>query len=178
MPPRYQEFQDGAFLKAVGQDALTPDLAEFWPSRGPVWDGLAVVRGPGDAAGVVLVEAKAHASELRGGGSKAESPASQAKIASALHRTQERLEVPTDTDWADSAYYQHANRLAHALWLRQHGVPTWFVHLLFLDDHSHMATSRAEWEPALAAAERALGIDGIDIPWAGHVFLPAVSEEA
>ena len=48
----------------------TPQRGGFWPRRGPVWDGVALVPGHrGD--GVVLVEAKSHAGELKSGGTRA-----------------------------------------------------------------------------------------------------------
>ena len=37
----YREYRDAAFLKQIGHPELADRLAEFWPSRGPVWDGFA-----------------------------------------------------------------------------------------------------------------------------------------
>src|SRR4051794_32016180 len=48
----------------------TPQQGGFWPRRGPVRDSVALVpRHRGD--GVLLVEAKSHAGELKSGGTRA-----------------------------------------------------------------------------------------------------------
>src|SRR5688500_11956762 len=52
---RFCEYRDQACLRKLEVMPRQP-LAEFWPARGAMWDGLARVHG----SGVVLVEAKAH----------------------------------------------------------------------------------------------------------------------
>jgi hypothetical protein len=51
----FAEHRDASFLARLGLEALTPNLREFWPARGPQWGALGVFDG-----GIVLVEAKAH----------------------------------------------------------------------------------------------------------------------
>jgi hypothetical protein len=56
---RFIEYQDVAFLRAVGLERLAPELAAFWPARGgPVWDGLARIQLRAGGEGVLLVEGK------------------------------------------------------------------------------------------------------------------------
>jgi hypothetical protein len=175
----FAEPRDRAFLKAIGCEHLKTSLASFWPVRGPVWDALAVT---GDGA-VVLVEAKSHPKEIYGGGTKA-SPVSRKQITKALAETQRWLgldEVPER--WMDplrpeerghSSVYQSANRYAHLYWLRQQGIEAWLVHLLFVDDPTFGGTSRAAWEAALPQVEDDLGLRGVRVPYAKHVFLPGL----
>lgn len=40
----FRELKDGAFLESVGLKGHRQELRTFWPSGGPVWDGLAWVR--------------------------------------------------------------------------------------------------------------------------------------
>jgi hypothetical protein len=100
--------------------------------------------------------------------------------------TQGRLGVPIDVErWLDpldpmrrgSSLYQTANRLAYTVWFRRVGVDAWLCHLLFIDDALYRPTNRTTWEQGLEEAERALGIAGLDFPYAGHAFLDALSPE-
>lgn len=68
----FAEYKDGAFLRALSLQAHRAKLKEFWPSGGPVWDGLVKIVRPGsDAIGYVLIEAKSYPGEVLGGGCKA-----------------------------------------------------------------------------------------------------------
>jgi hypothetical protein len=148
----YREYADVAFLEQIGHGDLADDLAEFWPSRGPVWDGLATYTSAAGNGGVVLVEGKSYPGELEGSGCQAgssgseESKRSRIKIAAALRRTQTWLEMHEIPDWM-GPLYQSANRLAHVYWLRdQAKVETWLVHLLFANDRIR-PTKPGTWEP-------------------------------
>lgn len=186
----YREYRDGRFLQAVGLADLTPSLKEFWPARGPVWDGLARVTTKDGRSGVLLAEGKSYPQELRGGGSAAalplphrddEPPAepSQAskenriRIETALASTARWAEA-TAANWITSPLYQTANRLAHIYWLREEtGTPAWLVHVLFVNDpfcDESDRTSRTAWENALHEADRALGLEA-PVPNVGHVYL-------
>jgi hypothetical protein len=136
----YDEYADAAFLKVIDHPELADDLAEFWPSGGPVWDGLATYESAAGAGGVILVEGKSYPGELEGSGCQAGRSGSQAsqrsriKIAAALRRTQSWLEMDQMPDWM-GPLYQSANRLAHVYWLREQAkIETWLVHLLFAND--------------------------------------------
>jgi hypothetical protein len=172
---RYAEPQDAAFLRAIGRPELSKELASFWPKGGPVWDGLAVTHLPDGTQGAILLEAKSYPGELRGGGMAAKSPASRKKILDALAQTQAWLGVEPNPERWTQALYQSANRYAHLFFLRELcRVPAWLVHVLFLNDATYIGATQTEWETALPAIERELGLKN-SVPFAGHVFLPAVT---
>jgi hypothetical protein len=171
----FAEYWDRAFLDRVDLGHHAADLKAFWPTGGPHWDALAVVKRPGsDRPGVLLGEGKSYPGELYGSGCQAEpgSP-SRTLIEKSLGKTQERIGVSSKrpADWC-GPLYQNANRLAYVYWLRSLGVRAWLVHLLFLDD-PHGPTSASEWEAALNKADEELGLTGITVDAAGHVLLPA-----
>jgi hypothetical protein len=56
---QFAEYRDGSALELLGVSKLRRPLRDFWPALGPQWDALARV---GEA--LVLVEAKAHITEL------------------------------------------------------------------------------------------------------------------
>lgn len=145
------EYRDGAFLDQLGLAHLRPQLRDFWPVGGPQWDALG--RASDD---VFLVEAKAHTGELTSS-CAAEAPRSLDLIQSALALTRAELGANASADWM-RGYYQYANRLAHHVFLRRHGVKSTLVFLYFTgDDVMNGPRDAAEWAPALAAAKRALG---------------------
>src|SRR6266404_6326382 len=65
----YVEYRDQAFVKKLGLSLKHRPLIDFWPPRGPVWDGLART----STGEVLLVEAKAHILEMISPASKASS---------------------------------------------------------------------------------------------------------
>jgi hypothetical protein len=187
LAPGFSEPSDAAFLRALDLGHLVEALSDFWPARGPVWDGLAVLQLRNGNQGALLVEGKSHPGEIYGGGTQAGSTgtaagqASRAKIEHALLQTQRRLGIPEDAGrWMNplrpgqpghSSIYQTANRYAHLLWLRDQGVEAWLVHLLVTDDPTYGSTTLAEWAHALPGVERDLGLEGVEVPHASHVFI-------
>lgn len=95
-----------------------------------------------------------------------------------LERDVERWLEPLDANRPSSSLYQTANRIVYTVWLHEQGVDAWLCHLLYLDDLLFQPTSRPEWERGIADAERALGIDHLALPFAGHAFLPALDPNA
>jgi hypothetical protein len=173
----HREYADEAFLKRIGLGALADKLSEFWPSGGPVWDGLATYRAAGGATGVILVEGKSYPGELEGSGCQAGKSGSEAsrrsriKIANALRRTQTWLEMADIPDWM-GPLYQSANRLAYVYWLREEAkVDAWLVHLLFADDPIRN-TSRERWESELPKLDQRLGL-AQRLPWHANVIVDA-----
>jgi hypothetical protein len=173
----YQEYSDAAFLEQIGLEGLAPQLAEFWPAGGPVWDGLAVYLTPSGEGGVILVEGKSYPGELYSAGCQAGQSGSDAsrqsrvKIAAALRRTQTWLEMDEMPDWMGQLY-QSANRLAHVYWIRTvAGRDAWLVHLLFENDPHH-ETTRERWEQELGTIDAQLGL-AAPLAWHGNVILQA-----
>jgi hypothetical protein len=182
----YAEPRDLAFLVAIERGDLWQSLQDFWPKMGPVWDAVAVLDFADGTKGALLAEGKSHPSEVYGGGTGA-SPASRERIEQALLQTQRWLGVDIPVNrWLDplrpgepghSSVYQSANRYAHLYWLREvAAVDAWLAHLLFIEDPTFKPTTREKWEYALPRIEADLGLVGVHIPCAGHVFLPGVRE--
>jgi hypothetical protein len=178
--PECSELRDGLWKRAELPEP-TPQQDGWWPARGPVWDGAAVVVGSGGGRGVVLIEAKSHADELKSGRSAAEGTRLN-RIRASLAEVKEHLGVPAETEWTGS-YYQVANRLAYLYYLRKRGIEAWLVSIYFLGDQfdspgrqlTFPATEEA-WRPYIAAAKAALGLPE-QHPLSARtreLFLPAV----
>ena len=143
----YAEYRDGDFLDRLGIDHATVPLKSFWPSQGPQWDGLANAKG----GQIILLEAKAHIRELHGGGTEA-GPRSLKLIRSSLEATRQFIGVTRSPDWASSAFYQYANRLAYLYFLRElNGIDAFLVFLYFLNakemsaDNTLVPRTKREW---------------------------------
>lgn len=150
----FAEYQDQAFLDRLGIVLPTRSLQSFWPTRGPVWDGLAHA-----ADGTcILVEARAHTAELAST-CGATAATSLLAITSAFTEVKRTLGVDPDSDWL-TGYYQYANGLAHAYLLSEaNGISTRLVFLYFTGG-ADMAGPRSqdEWEVQAATVCEALGL--------------------
>ena len=109
----FTEYKDDAFLDRLGIGPQYRRLEDFWPTRGPVWDGLARTSG----GRYLLIEAKANIPEFDTCPTGA-SGGSLHKIRKALDETKGFLRVRSKTDWSE-CFYQYANRLAHLYFLRE-----------------------------------------------------------
>lgn len=173
---RYAELSDKRFWTAIERLDLAEKAADWWPSRGgPVWDGVAIATPADGERIVVLIEAKANVPEFGGGGLAATSPVSIEMIESALDATRSELSSEADLAAWTGPNYQLANRLAWTKWLRDHAQPAVFVHVLFLDDPTRIATSAADLRAAANASREALGVPVASIDeWTTTIVLPAV----
>ena len=151
----FAEYSDGDVVTRLGIELKKRPLEDFWPQRGPRWDGLARA-STGD---VFLIEAKAHVAEMVSGPCRA-SPASHQKIAESLRAMQREIAPNSERiDWTGT-FYQYANRLAHLhLLRRQNGVPAHLVYVYFLNATDVGGPSRREeYEGATKVIEHYLGI--------------------
>lgn len=150
----YAEYRDSAFLDRVGLAHLSPELADFWPARGPQWDALGVT----DRGEVLLVEAKAHVAELCSPATAAR-PASRQIIVSRLATCAERLGARAGhAPWTDH-FYQLANRLAHLQFLRDEGIPAFLILVNFLNDTDMQGPTTGEaWSAAYDVAMHVMGL--------------------
>jgi hypothetical protein len=140
----FAEYRDGDFLERVGLDRLRPELAGFWPKRGPQWNALAVGRD-GEA---ILVEAKAHVGEMCSSPSGA-SDLSLELIAKSLASCADRLGAREGHAAWTEHFYQLANRLAHLQFILDHGAQAHLVLVNFLNDREMAGTTRVEaWDSA------------------------------
>jgi len=90
----YEEYQDRSFLRKVNCLEVYPQLKEFRPRRGPVWDGLATLSGANRAKGVLLLEAKSHLNEVMNLNYACKaSPKSREKIGLSLEKVKKELGV-------------------------------------------------------------------------------------
>lgn len=148
----YAEYRDGDFLDVLGLSTLTDALKAFWPTHGPQWDALACISD----GSVVLIEAKAHASELRS--DCAASPKSRSVIDHAFAKAKRYYGVKENSDWK-RRYYQYANRLTHLYFLQTHGINASLVFLYFLNDQDMGGPkSQTDWETSLEIVYSSLGL--------------------
>ena len=158
----FREYRDQEFLDRLGVAPNSQPLGDFWPRRGPKWDGLARTSG----GRFVLVEAKANIPEFNSDPSRA-SPASLRRIQGAFAETKAFLKVRWETDWS-RCFYQYANRIAHLYFLREvNGVDAVLVFVYFVGDTTRprvKPVSREGWEAAIALANEHLGLRASS-PW-------------
>ena len=168
LPPNYSEPKDGRVFELLGTRPSARALRDFWPQRGPVWDGLAVVDGQ-----YVFMEAKAHIGELISGPTKAAGD-SLARIEESLDRAQKTLAPRSRGHWAHSPFFQYANRLAFLQYLREDNrMPAHLVFVYFTHD-SEMSgpESEPEWRGALKLMDASLGISEHRLsPYVHKVFV-------
>jgi hypothetical protein len=167
----FAEYRDGEVLRALGVDKLpNRTLSEFWPRRGPVWDGL----GRTKKGLIVLIEAKAHIPEAASPASKA-SQASLEHIRRSLAETRSHYAPRANADWSGSLY-QYANRLAFQyLFSKLNGLPSRLVFLDFCNAPDvDGPESEAEWRGATRLIHALLGLPA-DLTDHGvfHAFMDA-----
>ena len=150
----FAEYQDQAFLNLLGIKLPKVSLSDFWPSKGPVWDGL----GKSKTGKVFLVEAKSHISEALSPGTGA-GVKSLRKIKKSLDETKSFLNSTSEHDWT-STFYQYTNRLAHLYLLRAlNEVPAYLVFVYFVNDKEmNGPQSIDEWNDAHSLLTSYLGI--------------------
>ena len=153
----FAEYRDARFLKRLGVSLEKRPLKDFWPKKGPQWDGLART----SCGRLLLLEAKANIPELDSTPTGATRD-SLKKIEKALAKTRKFLEVKSRTDWSQ-CFYQYANRLAHLYLLRElNCLDAYLVFVYFVDDRTRLPdedpVSREGWEAAISLATKHLGI--------------------
>ena len=156
------EYRDQAFLERLGLSPQHRKLSDFWPGRGPVWDGLART-GAGRS---LLIEAKANVPEFDTNPTGA-SGQSLTRIRAAMEETRSFLRVRSETDWT-KCFYQYANRLAHLYFLREsNGIDAALVFVYFTGDATVPGVnpvSHEGWEAAIGLATNHLGVRSSS-PW-------------
>ena len=135
---------------------------------------LALAHRRGGTSALVLVEAKAHVAEFGPAPCSATDETSITKIRAAIERAREQLESSASTDTWMGGYYQLANRLTWALWLRDHKLNAVFAHVLFADDRSNIRATADELLDAAHRAHATLGVpDSALAGWAATIVLDA-----
>jgi hypothetical protein len=150
----YCEYSDGAFIEQLRVKLNYTPLVDFWPNRGPVWDGLARTE-KGD---LLLFEAKSHIGELLSF-LRAQDPNSLRQINQSLNQVKEFLEADSHLDWV-APFYQYTNRLAHLYLLRVvNQLPAYLIFIYFVNDPDMKGPStKAEWQGAIKLMKTLLGL--------------------
>ncbi|MEA3325807.1 MAG: hypothetical protein U9R53_00595 [Chloroflexota bacterium] len=139
----------------------------FWPHSGNAqnWDGVGKININGRDEWL-LVEAKAHIHEEKGGGCQASIPRSKENIEQALVKTMGAFcSVSQPLEHWLGSYYQYANRLAALHFLMRECQPTIPTRLLFIfflgDKHDDQTCpkNRDEWESIINEVESCLRIE-------------------
>lgn len=151
----YAEYRDETWLSKLGIRAEHRALRDFWPPRGPQWDGL----GRATRGDVFLIEAKAHIGELLSTACAA-TPPSRKLIERSLSHIKTALGVGAGPDWTATCY-QYANRLAHLYFLRVlNKIPAYLVFVYFLNAADVQGpTTAEEWTGAIQLMQAMLGLD-------------------
>ena len=152
----FTEYWDQEFLERLGISPQHRKLSDFWPPRGPVWDGLARTSG----GRCLLIEAKANIPEFDSSSTRA-SEKSLHKIKTALEETRTFLRISSETDWS-KCFYQYANRLAHLYFLKElNKIDAALVFVYFVGDTTvpgRDPVSGEGWQTAIGLATHHLGV--------------------
>lgn len=166
-----REYRDASALRQVDLvSSLKVPLTAFWPSRGPVWDALAVTSD----GTRILVEAKAHIPEAASPGTAAAGE-SLTLIERSLQEARKYYAPRSKASWTGT-FYQYANRLAFQYFLSHtNALPTRLVFLAFTNAADvDGPASEEEWHGATRLLHAALGLPA-DLARFGvhHAFLDA-----
>ena len=151
----FAEYRDVGFLARLGLEEHRKTLESFWPKGGPQWDALGIDNN--NPRRVFLVEAKANIAEVITE-CKAESPKSREQIESSINRVQSFLGCKSLIPWT-KGFYQYANRIAHLYFMREiAGIDAFLVFIYFLNDETHIPTTKEQWQGMLEIQERLMDI--------------------
>jgi hypothetical protein len=150
----YVEYSDDDFISILELEPEQVRLNEFWPKRGPNWDGL----GISESGNRFLIEAKSHIQEMVSPPSGA-SDQSLEFIDESLGKVKDLCHVKNNIIWS-GYFYQYFNRLAHLKYLRfDRSVEAYLVFLYFAKDTTmkHPA-NEDEWKGAIELFHSYAGI--------------------
>ncbi len=167
----HAEYRDECFLARLGIQAPAVPLDQFWPRKGPQWDGLGTATG----GRPILIEAKAHVEETvtspcAAGGR------SLTLIQQSLTRLKAFLGSGSPHDWS-RLYYQYTNRLAHLYYLRElNRIDAYLVLVYFCHAPDvPRPVSEDEWRGAIRLLKCTLGLGRAHrlSPYVAEVFIDA-----
>lgn len=164
----FKEYRDATALRKLGIQFLPKKpLSEFWPQRGPVWDGLGITSD----GRYIFVEAKAHINEVASPGTRA-TPASLALIQQSLREAREYYAPHSQAAW-DGLYYQYANRLAHQyLFHAVNGLQSHMIFLYFMNaSEMNGPKTEHEWTRAIKILHSALGLHDLEDKGVHNIFM-------
>lgn len=136
----YKEYQLNDISKLFPDETALENMDwSFWPSeRQPQWDAV----GYAPDSTLILIEAKAHTSEIEGSGTKA-----REKSKRIIHN--EIISVMGDDEAWINKYYQTANRILFLKKIKDHygnNRNVLLVFLNFVNDVTYIPQDLSEWE--------------------------------
>jgi hypothetical protein len=153
------------FLRQNFDSKKADEITEWWIKVGtatPKWDFISTCTIDGKT-GILLVEAKAHHGELKKDKKLLKKDASSEtlqnhdQIALAINDANEHIQKGINSiTLSRDTCYQFSNRVAHAWWLANHGIPVVLLYLGFLNcedlnvenkkNQYKLFTSNEDWE--------------------------------
>lgn len=181
MPKRVhmdKEAELNDFLKYNFSSELQKEITDWWLHKDtttPNWDLISTCMIGGER-GILLVEAKAHTGELdyesHGKNPKKltseDSVRNHIKIGAAINEA--KVEINTKiagVNISRDRCYQLSNRVAHAWWLANQGIPVVLLYLGFLNvkdmqnGQRQIFKTHEDWEACFMNHSRQIGVDGI-----------------
>lgn len=170
------------FLKYNFSTQLSTDIVNWWLHKNtttPNWDLISTCTINGER-GILLVEAKAHWDELKSEshGKRLESDAKDGSIKnhdkigeaineanSFIKNTHSKIAISRDN------CYQLSNRVAHAYWLANQGIPVVLVYLGFLNcndidyNNRKLFKTDEDWQSCFKEHAQKVGVDTITDKW-------------
>lgn len=157
----YYEYRDDfldAFKPEYDDTVLScckEKLKDFWPKRGPQWDGIALVEG--SERGILLVEAKAHPAETKSD-MKATDETSKMLIRASINHVKGYMNAQVQDSFWTGNNYQLANRIAFLYFLNEIcSIPAWLALVNFIDDE-YKPTELNSWVNHYRVIFRELGL--------------------
>ena len=164
------------FLKDNFDQNLGENILRWWikyGSRGPNWDFLSTCTIKGEK-GLLLVEAKAHKSELSNSKKRLDKDANDkskvnhSKIEEAILQANTAINKQVDgVCISRDKCYQLSNRVAHAWWLANQGIPVVLLYLGFLNckdmDNSKnkLFKTDQDWQTSFIEHAKQVGVDNL-----------------
>lgn len=165
----YKEDGNAEVLEKLGLSRYYEELTKFWPKQGHHWDGVAKAKD----GTILLIEAKAHISEMDGAPMDDENPETTKQRHDALKETATYLGAVFDRENWTGAKYQMANRLAFAYFLSAKlNKPARVVYIVFTGD-TEMTDGKDEtiddWRTKFLEAIDTLGLATDDTDYGSRV---------
>jgi len=148
-------------LEYIDEPAIREIWKGWWPQGRGIhnWDAVGLLGG-NDSKEIILVEAKAHITEM-GSRCKASDSTNRQRIEQSLTETAEYIGVKYNPGWMNS-YYQFANRIAVVYFLKKHGYTPHLIMIYFVGDLGNASRVCPQtpdgWEQAIFGENGTLAI--------------------
>ena len=170
-----------ANLDFLGRGKAREAWKDYWPQTGSrfPWDAVGRVQIGKVGWEWLPVTAHAHPRELKRTYRGAIDTADR-RVVSAVRGAQQSFKVVSDTDWL-RGNMDLATRLSALRFLREHGACVRMLSIYFYNDRksrSKVLPTLDEWRPAIATADRRLGLTGKSVLERRiyRMFLPVIRD--